>query len=270
MLRFRSQYLFLRVLALLVLSVVFNSCKESGGAATLLFPIEEDVALGLRLKEEIASNPSAYPILDSAKYPEAYGHILRIRDSILNGGEVYHKDDFAWEVKIIHDDEVLNAFAAPGGFIYVYTGLIKYLDTEDELAGVLGHEIAHADKRHSVNQLIKNFGVQLMLDIALGKNQGTLTQIAQGLTRLSFSRKDEAQADEYSVIYLCPTAYNAAGAAGFFKKIEASGGSTVPEFLSTHPDPENRVVNIEAYKLENLCTGSEKDGDYVNLINSLP
>ena len=260
----------IQILILVSVSIFFGSCKDSGGVAGVLFPIEKDVSLGQKLKEEIASNPTAYPILDSASYPEAYGHILRIRDSILNTGEVFHKDAFAWEVKIIHDDNVLNAFAAPGGFIYVYTGLIKYLDTEDELAGVMGHEIAHADKRHSINQMVKNYGVQVLFDVILGENQGTLTQMAQGLTGLSFSRKDESQADEYSVIYLCPTAYNAAGAAGFFRKVEASGGSSTPEFLSTHPDPENRVDNIDNFKTEYGCSGTEKDGDYVALINSLP
>ena len=61
--------------------------------------------------------------------------------------------DFDWELKIIHDDETLNAFCAPGGYIYVYTGLIKFLAHEDNLAGVIGHEIAHADLRHSTQQL---------------------------------------------------------------------------------------------------------------------
>jgi len=70
-----------------------------------------------------------------------------------------HKDDFAWQVKIIDDPETLNAFATPGGYIYVYTGLIKFLDTEDQLAGVMGHEIAHADLRHSTRQMTSSYGV---------------------------------------------------------------------------------------------------------------
>lgn len=256
---------------LIGLFLTFNSCKKSGGAASILFPVSKDVELGTQLKNEIASNPEQYPLLDSSKYPEAYGHILRIRDSILLSGEVYHKDDFSWEVKIIEDDNVLNAFAAPGGFIYVYTGLIKYLDTEDQLAGVMGHEIAHADKRHSINQMIQNYGVQILLDIVLGKNQGTLTQIAQGLTNLSFSRSDESEADEFSVIYLCPTSYNASGAAGFFEKIQEEGGSGgTPEFLSTHPSPDNRVTDIKNHKLELNCKGTIKDGSYQEIINSLP
>ncbi len=259
-----------QIIILVSLGLLVNSCKTSGGVASMLFPIDKDIALGQRLKEEIASNPAEYPVLDSAAYPEAYGHILRIRDNILNAGGVQYKDEFTWEVKIIHDDNVLNAFAAPGGFIYVYTGLIKYLESEDQLAGVLGHEIAHADKRHSVNQMVKNYGVQILFDVILGENQGTLTQMAQGLTNLSFSRSDESQADEYSVIYLCPTEYNASGAAGFFEKIEASGGSSTPEFLSTHPDPENRVNKINDFKILHGCSGTKTTGDYQSLLNSLP
>lgn len=257
----------------LVTLVLFIGCKKKDGGSTivdLFFPVSKDVQLGTQLQTEIAANPEQYPLLDEIKYPEAYAHIRRIRDSVLESGEVAHKDDFSWEVKIIEDDATLNAFAAPGGFIYVYTGLIKYLDTEDELAGVMGHEIAHADRRHSVNQMVKSYGVQVLLDIVLGENQGMLTQIAQNMASLSFSRSDETEADEYSVIYLCPTGYHAAGAAGFFEKIEAEGGSSTPAFLSTHPSPDNRVKNINSKKTDLGCAGTEKDGEYQELLNSLP
>lgn len=267
----------IKIISVSLLTIVslllINSCQKEDGGNTvvdLFFPVTKDVQLGTELSKEIAANPEQYPVLDETSYPEAYQHIRRIRDSILETGEVAHAEDFAWEVRIIQDDNVLNAFAAPGGFIYVYTGLIKYLDTEDELAGVMGHEIAHADRRHSVNQMVKSYGVQVLLDVVLGQNQGMLTQMAQGMASLSFSRTDETEADEYSVIYLCGTGYHAAGAAGFFEKIEAEGGSSVPEFLSTHPSPDNRVTAIHSKKTELGCSGEEKDGQYQELLNSLP
>ncbi|MCH2046420.1 MAG: M48 family metalloprotease, partial [Saprospiraceae bacterium] len=86
----------------------------------------------------------------------------------------------------------------------------------------------------------------------------------------SFSRSDEAHADEFSVRYLCPTHYKADGAAGFFEKIEAEGGSSVPEFLSTHPSPDSRVQNIKNWKIELGCKGATTTGDYNKLLNSLP
>ena len=130
-----------RVFPIIILQCLLLGCSGDDGGnpiTNFLFPVSHDVQLGAQLKYEIESNPTEYPILDSVQYPEAYYHLYRLRDSILNTGAVTHADDFSWELKIIHDDNVLNAFAAPGGYIYVYTGLIKYLDTEDQLAGVMG------------------------------------------------------------------------------------------------------------------------------------
>lgn len=260
---------------LIPLLILILGCKkkDDGGGnvvTDLLFPVEYDIQLGSQLRDEINANPDQYPILDSTQYPEAYGHLYRLRDTILNTGLVVHEHDFAWELKIINDDNTLNAFAAPGGFIYVYTGLIKYLESEDELAGVMGHEMAHADRRHSVNQMIEAYGVQLLVDIVLGDNQSQLTEIAEGLVSLKNSRADESDADEYSVRYLCETEYNAAGAAGFFEKITAEGGSSVPEFLSTHPSPENRVEDINQQKTDLGCEGTVTEASYQDILNSLP
>lgn len=258
------------LLLLLGLSLFLPSCKEDARGINL-FTIQDDKMLGLQLQQEIAANPQDFPVLDRAQYPEAYGYLLDIRDRILAAGEVDLAEEFEWETYIIQDDNTLNAFCAPGGYIYVYTGLIKYLDTEDELAGVMGHEIAHADRRHSTEQLTKAYGLATLLEIALGNNQGLLTDAAQQLLALKFSRDDETEADNFSVRYLCPTDYNAAGAAGFFEKIEAEGGSFVPQFLSTHPNPDNRVQNIYAQETELGCDGSGTfDARYAAFKASLP
>ena len=119
--------------------------------------------------------------------------------NILNSGQIKHKDDYPWDVSIIDNDTILNAFASPGGYVYVYTGLIKFLDSEDQLIGVLGHEIAHADLRHSTSQMSQRYGTQLIADILLGKNAAMVKEIVSGLAGLSYSRNHESQADEYAV-----------------------------------------------------------------------
>lgn len=233
-----------------------------------LFTVEEDIELGAQLRDEIASMPDDYPVLDESTNPDAYNYIYAIRDSILDTGEVQYADTFAWETYIIEDDETLNAFAAPGGFIYVYTGLIKFLEHEDELAGVMGHEIAHADQRHSTEQLTQAYGVQTLLSLILGEDPGLAASIAQGLLSLSFSRSDESEADDYSVIYLCETLYAADGAAGFFEKLE---GAEIPEFLSTHPSSDTRVDDIrDLAEALDCSTELNPKGDYDGLLGSLP
>jgi len=237
---------------LFALSVILSSsCKkddDNGGTKVLLFSTEDDKNLGLQLKEEIFNNPTAYPLLDSVRYASAYQYIRGLKDSILKTGKVDYANKFAWEVYIIQDDSTLNAFAAPGGYLFFYTGLIKYLDNEDDLMGVMGHEIAHADLRHSVKQLQKQYGVQFLLSALLGNSNSQVTQILGGLAGnaavLKFSRDDETAADLASVSYLSPLAYRCDGAATFFKKLTAAGAGRPPTFLSTHPAPADRVEAI--------------------------
>ncbi|HNM28864.1 MAG TPA: M48 family metalloprotease [Chitinophagales bacterium] len=249
--------------------IAMQSCSEGGGIN--IFSIEDDKALGDQIAAEIAGDPVNYPILDSVDYADAYAFVYDIRDRILESGMVFHKDDFKWQVRIIDQDSVINAFCTPGGYIYVYTGLIRYLENEAQLAGVLGHEMAHADLRHSTDQLTQAYGISILLDIVLGDDQNAITDIAASLTQLAFSRGDESQADEYSVIYLCPTEYEASGAAGFFEKIEAEGDIQIPEFLSTHPNPDNRIDAIYAKSSELSCSGDQTyDARYQELIDALP
>ncbi len=257
------------IIAILSTTLFTDSCSEGGGIN--LFSIEDDKALGAQVAAEIEADPATYPLLNENTYSEAYDLLNDIRDRILNSGEVAHADDFVWELHIINDDDVVNAFCTPGGYIYVYTGLIKYLDDEAQLAGVLGHEMAHADLRHTTDQLTEIYGVSLLLSIVLGSDQQLLGDIATTLASLAFSRDDESQADEYSVIYLCPTDYYAAASAEFFEKVEAEGGVDIPEFLSTHPSPENRIEDILAKYEELGCGGTARyESRYQDLIDALP
>lgn len=238
----------------------------------LMPDISQDVAMGKQVDAEIRSKSGEYPLLPEQGNQEVYAYVRNITQKILNSGSVQHAKDFPWEVKIVNDSKTLNAFCTPGGYIYVYTGLIKYLDSEDQLAGVMGHEIAHADKRHSMQQMVDLYGVQLLAAIAAGaatanksqKTQETAQQMAQigsSVIGLKFSRNHETEADNMSVSYLCGTEYNSAGAAGFFKKIGNKAGA--PEFLSTHPSPPNRVQNIEAQAAAKNCSGrSTNEGQY--------
>lgn len=220
-----------------------------------LFPAEQDIELGRQVDSQIVADPAQYPILEREKNVGIYRFVEKIRDQILENGKIQYKDQFIWDLKIIDDDTTLNAFVTPGGYIYVYTGLLEFLDSQDELAGVMGHEIAHADQRHSTKQLTKVLGVSILADAVLGERDA-LEQVITGLFQLSFSRTHETEADTYSVEYLCETPYYAAGAAGFFRKLE--GQPSPPEFLSTHPNPSNRVENLEAQRENKGCTGTER------------
>jgi predicted Zn-dependent protease len=254
--------------------VAIPACDQDGSFN--VFSIEDDIALGKQVSTEIESNPQQYPILPQTgrggRNEKAYAYLKNITAKILNSGNVTYREQFPWQVKIVQDDKVLNAFCTPGGYIYVYTGLIKYLDTEDQLAGVMGHEIAHADKRHTTDNLTKAYGWQLLIDVVVGSNQGAVTEIAKSLASLSYSRAAEREADNFSVIYLCPTEYKSDGAAGFFEKMQEEGtGGRVPEFISTHPNPDNRIQSIrQKAKDENCNTDKPSTTQYATFKSLLP
>ncbi|HLP52544.1 MAG TPA: M48 family metalloprotease [Chitinophagales bacterium] len=234
--------------------ISFGGCKKGG---LNVFSIEDDKNFGLQMEQEIAADPAQFPLLSRTQYASSYAYLDNLKQEILNAGQIEHKDDFQWKLYIVHDDAIQNAFCTPGGYIYVYTGLIKYLDNASSLAGVIGHEMAHADRRHSTQQLTAQYGFSLMVSVIAGTTgQDQIAQIVGSLSSLAYSRDHEKDADAHSVIYLCPTQYRADGAADFFEKIENSGGSSVPAFLSTHPDPGTRVTNIRAKKTELGCTGN--------------
>lgn len=241
-----------RLATTLSLSAALAGCD--GETPINLFTVEDDITLGQELRDEINSDTATYPVVAVADAPDAYDHLYRMRDEILASGEVTHADDFEWEIYLIDDDEVLNAFAGPGGYIWVYTGIMRYLELEDDLVGVLGHEIAHADRRHSTQQLSKVYGVSVLLGVIFGSDPGLIPELAAGLVSLSFSRADETDADEHSVIYLCETDYAANGAASFFEKLLEDTSVEIPAFLSTHPSSDTRVEDINALADELGCS----------------
>ena len=246
---------------LVTLSVIITtSCDKDRGF--IIMPVSQEVALGQQLDSTIVASPEDFPILDPERYSEVYDFMEEIfYDIIENDGEpLKYADRFDWKLTIIEKDE-LNAFAAPGGYLYFYTGLLKYLDKTSEVAGVLGHEMAHADLRHSARQMQKAYGVNFAASILFGTDKSQLeqiiTDIGGGLASLHFSRDDEYQSDEFSVKYLAGTdprdpnsseydcKYDPKGVAGFFQKLQDAGANEPLEILSTHPSGSNRVSEVE-------------------------
>jgi predicted Zn-dependent protease len=253
-------------------SLFFIACsvvKKAKQNGVNIFTIQQDKDFGAKVAAEIDGNPTQYPLLDSAKNKEVYAYLYKVRNNILNSGKVTHRNDFQWRVRIIKDDSTLNAFCTPGGYIYVYTGILKFLETEDQLAGVLGHEIGHADMRHSTRQMTTMYGIQTLLDILAGDHK-MLKEITAGIVGLKFSREHETEADQRSVEYLCPTNYNADGGAVFFEKITKLGGARQPEFLSTHPNPTNRIEHFHNAKTTLGCAGTQTyKSEYQNMLIQL-
>ncbi|TGE08658.1 M48 family metalloprotease [Hymenobacter fodinae] len=244
------------VLPLAVVSAITSAAVTAPLQGFNLFSINQDIALGAQVARQTDSLYRAKgQLLEKSSHARAYTLLNGVVKRVLDNGNLKYRTQFPWDVQIIKDDQTQNAFATPGGHIYVFTGLIKFLDNENQLAGVLGHEIAHADRRHSTQMLQQQYGISLLAGIVLGNNSNQLVQIAAGLGQLKFSRGFETEADKYSTIYLNGTRYYACdGAAGFFIKAEKQGSGGTPEFLSTHPNPGSRITNIQKSAQQLGCT----------------
>ena len=163
--------------------------------------------------------------------------------------------EFAWEFNLVKSDEI-NAFCMPGGKIVVYEGLMKLVSSDDELAVVLGHEVAHAVAKHSneriSQQMLTQYGAQI-LGQTLSQKSEMVQAIAStvygvgaqyGVT-LPFSRKHETEADYMGLILMTMAGYNPDKAVTFWQKMSASSDGKVPEFMSTHPSDARRISDIQ-------------------------
>jgi len=264
---------FSRLFIFSLIFITFISCSE--GEKINIFTVQDDINLGKRVRDEILNSPQEYTILSKAQYPEAYQYLEGIKNEIITKADLNYANRFEWEVYIIQNDEVLNAFVAPGGYIFFYTGLLKYLESADHLAGIMAHEIAHADLRHSTQNMTKIYGVTILLQVVLGDGGDLLTDIsrnlATNLSALGFSRQTETEADAFSVEYLATTMYACNGTAGFFEKLLQEGQvSQTPSWLSTHPDSQQRVNAINEKAQSISCQTSPSNQNYQNFINLLP
>lgn len=248
--RFRS------LTAILFVSVFALHCSDDGVSPFNLFSEQDEVELGEQVDQEIRSDPAQYPILQGR--PDVKAYVKTIGDKVLSSPDIKKRDVYAYEYEIIADDNTVNAFCTPGGYIYVYTGLLKFVDDEATLAGVIGHEIAHAELRHSTERMTQVYGAQILLGILLGNNPSQLEQIASnlltGLALLKNSRSQETESDRYSFDYLEDTEYYPGAIKFFFGKIVAQQDEQPGAFetlLSTHPAPGDRISEMNTLLEEN-------------------
>jgi predicted Zn-dependent protease len=223
-----------------------------------IFSVNDDINLGKEIDKEIKSKPLEYPMLQG--HQDIKDYVSGIGKYIINTSSlIEYKDIFPYNFQIINDS-IINAFCTPGGYIYVYTGLMKFVDNEATLAGVLAHEIAHAERRHMTQRLTSYYGVSVVLNLLLGNNPSTAAEIVAnlfvGLGFLANSRSDEGESDNYSIRYLMTSQYYPGGIIFFFDKIreEQKKKGTTPgsldRLLSTHPLPQDRIDNVaEQFKI---------------------
>jgi predicted Zn-dependent protease len=234
---------------LLVSLLVLAGCytvPETGRSAFVL-PLGDEVAqgaaafAGIKEKEKISEDPAA-----NERARRVGGRIATAVGKDLPGAK--------WEFVVFDAPETVNAFALPGGKVGVYTGLLKLAETDDELAVVIGHEIAHVTARHGSERMSKGLAAAVLgaaLEVATEESRNrdlilTAYGIGAGGTMLKFSRDNESEADFIGIRYAAKAGYDPHAAIDFWRKMaREEKGARLPAFLSTHPTDTKRIADLE-------------------------
>ncbi len=214
------------------------------GCGGALISNQQEKQIGAGVDEQIEKE---YTVL-SANDPVAKWAVAFVEPFSQASTSFRDPADFdGYKVEVIADDQLINAFAAPGGYVYISTGLIKAADDCAEIAGVMGHELAHVTQRHSARQIEKAYAAQIVSDFFLedGLTKTAAETLFGFLQATKFSRDHEREADEVGLQISKRAGYDPDGLARFFQKLLAQGSSP-PEFLSSHPATADRIKDVRA------------------------
>jgi predicted Zn-dependent protease len=266
---------FLLAVALALLACARNPVT---GKRELSFVSEKDeIALGKQGAEDVGRSMPRYPD------PKVQAYVQEVGMRMAKASE---RPDLPWSFTVV-DDPAVNAFALPGGPIFVTRGILTHLNSEAELAAVVGHEIGHVTARHSVHQMSQAQLAQLGLGIgAVGAAVLGAPEVAQlgaqlggaglQILFLKYGRDAERQSDELGFRYMVGQGYDPrqmAGVFGTLARVSAqAGGGRVPEWQSTHPDPENReeTARARAEKVANAAQLKVERERYLAVVNGMP
>jgi predicted Zn-dependent protease len=229
--------------------IAFNGCATNpvtGQQEIRLFSDSDEVTLGLQTKQAIIKEYGEY------KDPAMRDYIESVGKKLVATSE---RRSLPYNFTIL-DTPMINAFAAPGGCIFVTKGILKAMDNEAELAAVLGHEIGHVSSRHSMGALEKQYGYEIMFNLAAALSKKDLSELKQysdslaGLIFLGYGRMNEFQADNCGVRYAVAAGYDGMGEVTFFQKLRTLEGKEMTNLqllFSSHPATSERISRVKTY-----------------------
>lgn len=266
----------LLIVSLIAAVLIVISCAVNpvtGKKQLMLMSEEQEIQLGKSYNPQVLATFGEYPDKNLQSFVQSRGNEM---------GKISHRPNLEYHVKVI-DSPVVNAFAVPGGYIYLTRGILAQLNNEAELMGIMAHEMGHITARHTVSQQSKQTLGQLLLvgGMIVSEQFAQYAQYAlegMQLLFLKFSRDDEREADRLGVEYSSKMGYDAHKMADFFKVLqkmslaESQGG--IPTFLSTHPDPGDRYNSVNKNATEwqarlNLPEYKVNQDPYLQLINGM-
>lgn len=247
--------------ALAVWLVAAGGCETLPAPSINLLSTQQEVQLGRELAGEIEQQETIHEDEQLQEYVEDIGRRL---------ARVARRRDVEYRFTVIDDPETVNAFALPGGHMYLYTGLMKLMENEAELAGVMAHEIGHVAARHHGERLTRVYGYNLLMRVLLGDDPGAAANVASHLVEMNFSRENEREADAIAVEMLWRAGYDPGAMLTFMEKMreEEQRRGTGPSLpiLSSHPATQERITllrqHIERYPAEERARRTPSAAEY--------
>jgi beta-barrel assembly-enhancing protease len=234
------------VIALISLVTYFSSTSDNpitGEKQRVALKPEEEIVLGYKSAPQMAAQMGGL-----SRNPQLQGLVDRVGTALVQKS-IAAKSPYKFSFHVLADPKTINAFALPGGPIFVTEGLLRVLKSEAELAGVLGHEIGHVIARHSSERLAKAKLTEGLIGAAtIGTGDYTTAQIGQmvgTMINMRYGREDELESDALGVRIMAEAGYDPRAMINVMETLaKASSGSRQPEFFSTHPHPENRQARL--------------------------
>jgi predicted Zn-dependent protease len=248
----RRPHPFMRAHTAVAAAILFAGCATSTtrnaetAIAKVLISTEQENQIGLQVKQELEQKQQIRYMND----PQIVSYVRTVAGRVIEVGK-RDRGDVQWQVNVIDDPKTVNAFATPGGFLYVYSGLLAAAEDEAQLAGVMAHETGHVVARHSARGMVTAYGLEAVVALATGQNPNLLAQIASSIAAnglmLAHTRADETEADELGVRYASAAGYDPHALSQFFRILQAKQGSMpgVMVYLSDHPATGDRITHIE-------------------------
>jgi beta-barrel assembly-enhancing protease len=253
----RARLVIAGIIALMAIISYFGSTSENpltGEKQRVALSPEQEIALGYQSAPQMAAQMGGL-----SKNEKARSLVRRVGEKLV-AQSLAAKSPYKFSFHVLADPKTVNAFALPGGPIFITEGLLRLLKTEAELAGVLGHEVGHVIARHSSERLAKQQLTQGLLGaLVVGSGDYSTAQIGQvvgSMINMSYGREDEIESDALGIRIMAEARYDPRAMIRVMEVLaSASGGSRQPEFFSTHPAPENRAARLKEEILKRFPSG---------------
>ena len=215
--------------------VVVGQSKET-------FDEADQIMIGNAISEIMGESYNGFNILKEEDYQGVYIYLNTLIDQIANTVHVHKRNEFDWEISILKNDEEVNAFILPGGHLYIYSGLLKFLQGEHELVGVMAHEIAYVDSDNLMNQLKNEFGSKKLSKVISGDLEGhdILLDITDAMGQMVFDETAVREADQFCTNIICEFEWDGEGLLSLVKRGGADPLKTI-KWLETRPVTNDRI-----------------------------